>query len=125
MAPIEVKSGRDYATHSALSVFVKNEAYRVKHGYVLSNEREVLMKGKLFFFILREPTRRAAPDSGESFLQRKGRGEHFAFDGGMHRPFKAPLARCRWEWQLAGLGQTWRSGLCRIRPQSLTVGVDL
>lgn len=90
MAPIEVKSGRDYATHSALSVFVKNEAYRVKHGYVLSNEREVLMKGKLFFFILREPTRRAAPDSGESFLQRKGRGEHFAFDGGMHRPFKAP-----------------------------------
>lgn len=49
VAPIEVKSGRDYTIHSALNAFVKNEDYHIKHGYVLSNEREVLMKGKVVY----------------------------------------------------------------------------
>ena len=49
VAPIEVKSGRDYTIHSALNAFVKNEDYHIKQGYVLSNEREVLMKGKIVY----------------------------------------------------------------------------
>ena len=44
VAPIEVKSGRDYTIHSALNSFVKNEDYHIKQGYVLSNEREVSVK---------------------------------------------------------------------------------
>lgn len=39
--PLEVKSGRDYTIHSALTKFVANKDYDVKHAYVLSNEREV------------------------------------------------------------------------------------
>ena len=37
--PVEVKSGRDYTTHSALNHFITNDNYPVKAGYVLSNER--------------------------------------------------------------------------------------
>ncbi len=39
--PIEVKSGRDYAIHSALNNFMQTPDYSVKMGYVLSNERVV------------------------------------------------------------------------------------
>lgn len=39
--PIEVKSGKDYAIHSALDKFMSNEDYNVKRAYVLSNERDV------------------------------------------------------------------------------------
>ena len=42
--PIEVKSGKDYTIHSALSRFLSNEEYNIKRGYVLSNEREVHIK---------------------------------------------------------------------------------
>lgn len=49
VAPIEVKSGRDYTIHSALNAFVKNEDYHIKQGYVLSNEREVSVKGKIVY----------------------------------------------------------------------------
>ena len=49
VAPIEVKSGRDYTIHSALNTFVKNEDYHIKRGYVLSNEREVVLKGKIAY----------------------------------------------------------------------------
>ena len=49
VAPIEVKSGRDYTIHSALNSFVKNEDYHIKRGYVLSNEREVSVKGKIVY----------------------------------------------------------------------------
>lgn len=44
--PLEVKSGKDYTVHSALSNFVENEDYNIRHGYVLSNERTVVQKGK-------------------------------------------------------------------------------
>ena len=39
--PIEVKSGKDYKVHSALSAFVQTEEYGVKKALVLSNERDV------------------------------------------------------------------------------------
>ena len=47
--PIEVKSGRDYTIHSALSNFVSNDDYNVKKAYVLSNERIVTRKGKIIY----------------------------------------------------------------------------
>ena len=39
--PIEVKSGKDYTVHSALSAFLSNPDYNIKNGIVLSNERNV------------------------------------------------------------------------------------
>ena len=39
--PIEVKSGKDYSVHSALSTFVATPDYNVKKAYVLSNDRNV------------------------------------------------------------------------------------
>ena len=47
--PIEVKSGRDYTIHSALSTFVSNEDYHIKKAYVVSNEREIKQKGKIIY----------------------------------------------------------------------------
>lgn len=47
--PIEVKSGKDYTVHSALNAFVQNEDYHIKKAFVLSNEREVVCKGKIIF----------------------------------------------------------------------------
>ncbi len=47
--PIEVKSGRDYTVHSALNHFTTNEAYPVKEGFVLSNEREIRKVGKITY----------------------------------------------------------------------------
>ncbi len=39
--PIEVKSGKDYTVHSALSAFLSNPGYNIKNGIVLSNVRNV------------------------------------------------------------------------------------
>ncbi len=39
--PLEIKSGKDYTTHHALSRFLTNTDYHVKEAYVLSNERMV------------------------------------------------------------------------------------
>ncbi len=47
--PIEVKSGKDYTVHSALSSFVKNEDYHIKKAFVLSNERTVKTVGKITY----------------------------------------------------------------------------
>ena len=47
--PIEVKSGKDYAIHSALSTFVGNEDYHIKKAFVLSNERTIKSKGKITY----------------------------------------------------------------------------
>ncbi len=47
--PIEVKSGKDYTVHSALSNFVSNEDYHVKKAYVLSNAREIREAGKITY----------------------------------------------------------------------------
>lgn len=43
--PLEVKSGKDYTVHSALSRFLSNPDYNIRRGYVLSNEREIYEKG--------------------------------------------------------------------------------
>lgn len=42
--PIEVKSGKDYRVHSALSGFIETEEYGIKSAIVFSNEREVICK---------------------------------------------------------------------------------
>lgn len=47
--PIEVKSGKDYTVHSALNTFVLNEDYHIQKAYVVSNEREVMQKGKIIY----------------------------------------------------------------------------
>ena len=47
--PIEVKSGKDYTIHSALSQFVKNDDYHIKRAVVLSNDRVVKTKGKIIY----------------------------------------------------------------------------
>lgn len=47
--PIEVKSGKDYKTHSALNTFITNKDYSVKRGIVLSNEREVWQKDNILY----------------------------------------------------------------------------
>ena len=47
--PIEVKSGKDYTIHSALSSFVKNEDYHIKKAFVLSNERTIKTVGKITY----------------------------------------------------------------------------
>ena len=47
--PIEVKSGRDYAIHSALNNMVGNEDYHVNSAVVLSNEREIKQDGKTIY----------------------------------------------------------------------------
>ena len=47
--PIEVKSGKDYTIHSALSAFVQNEDYHIKKAFVLSNARKITTKGKITY----------------------------------------------------------------------------
>lgn len=47
--PIEVKSGKDYTVHSALNAFVQNEDYHIKKAFVVSNERNVMQKGKITY----------------------------------------------------------------------------
>lgn len=41
VAPIEVKSGKDYKVHSSLSRFVRTPDYHIRRGYVLSNSGEI------------------------------------------------------------------------------------
>lgn len=47
--PIEVKSGRDYTIHSALSRFTSNEDYHAQEGIVLSNEQTIKTDGKITY----------------------------------------------------------------------------
>lgn len=42
--PIEVKSGKDYTVHSALSNFLVTADYNIREAIVLCNEREVMQK---------------------------------------------------------------------------------
>ncbi len=52
--PIEVKSGKDYTVHSALTHFVSTPDYRIIEGIVLSNMREVHTKGKITYLPIYE-----------------------------------------------------------------------
>ncbi len=47
--PIEIKSGKDYAVHSALNNFVNNDDYHIKKAFVLSNNRTIETKGKITY----------------------------------------------------------------------------
>lgn len=49
VTPLEVKSGKDYKRHSALSRFVSTPDYSIMRGYVLSNSREVETIGKITY----------------------------------------------------------------------------
>lgn len=49
VVPVEVKSGKGYTVHSALNTFVRNEDYRIKKAFVLSNERAVTQNGKITY----------------------------------------------------------------------------
>ena len=49
VVPLEIKSGKDYTVHSALSNFVRNEDYHIAHEYVLSNERQISKKGNIIY----------------------------------------------------------------------------
>ena len=50
--PIEVKSGKDYAVHSALDKLLSVDEYGIKRAYVLSNEREVLTRNGITYIRL-------------------------------------------------------------------------
>ena len=47
--PIEVKSGRDYTIHSALTKFTTNDDYHIDNALVLSNNREITRRGKITY----------------------------------------------------------------------------
>lgn len=63
--PIEVKSGKDYTVHSALNAFTQNEDYHIQKAFVVSNEREIMTKGKItyipIYYIMF-----FSPDSGQN-----------------------------------------------------------
>lgn len=42
--PLEIKSGKDYKTHSALDKFLSLDEYNIKRAYVLSNEQKVYVE---------------------------------------------------------------------------------
>lgn len=44
MIPLEIKSGKDYTVHSALTKFLKVETYNIHRAFVLSNEQKVYQK---------------------------------------------------------------------------------
>ena len=48
--PLEVKSGKDYTTHSALDRFVANRDYAIRQACVLSNGSKVFEKDGITYF---------------------------------------------------------------------------
>lgn len=49
LLPIEVKSGRDYTIHSALSKMISTEDYHIQAGIVFSNNGEIYTKEKITY----------------------------------------------------------------------------
>ncbi|MDE6582915.1 MAG: AAA family ATPase [Duncaniella sp.] len=47
VVPLEVKSGKDYKRHVAISRFVSTEEYNIKYAYVLSNSNIIEVEGKI------------------------------------------------------------------------------
>lgn len=47
--PIEVKSGKDYTRHRALTKFLSNPDYGIKRALVLSNKREVTQEARIVY----------------------------------------------------------------------------
>lgn len=48
--PIEVKSGKDYKSHSAISKLVTDREYNITRGIVLSNSEEVKKEGDIRYY---------------------------------------------------------------------------
>ena len=42
--PLEIKSGKDYTEHSALTKFLETPEYGIRRAFVFSNEREIIKK---------------------------------------------------------------------------------
>ena len=42
--PLEIKSGKDYTDHCALTKFLETPDYGINHAIVFSNEREIFRK---------------------------------------------------------------------------------
>ena len=49
VTPIEVKSGKDYYVHSALSNIIKVKEYNIKQAFVLNNDREIRIKSGITY----------------------------------------------------------------------------
>ncbi|MBO7145640.1 MAG: ATP-binding protein [Salinivirgaceae bacterium] len=49
VTPIEVKSGKDYYVHSALSNIIKVKEYNIKQAFVLNNDREIRIKNGITY----------------------------------------------------------------------------
>lgn len=47
--PIEIKSGKDYTTHSSLTHFLNITEYNIQHAYVFSNEQRVYNKNGIIY----------------------------------------------------------------------------
>lgn len=47
--PLEIKSGKDYTAHSALTRFLATPEYAINSAYVFSNEREIYMKNGITY----------------------------------------------------------------------------
>lgn len=47
--PIEVKSGKDYKVHSALKNYLTSDKYNTHYGYVLNNDKNVLLNNKIYY----------------------------------------------------------------------------
>lgn len=48
--PIEVKSGKDYKIHSAISKFTADPEYHITKGIVLSNSRDITKEGDIWYY---------------------------------------------------------------------------
>lgn len=47
--PLEIKSGKDYTEHSALSKFLETPDYNINRAFVFSNEREIFKKKRVTY----------------------------------------------------------------------------
>lgn len=47
--PLEIKSGKDYTIHSALTKFIVNKDYNIRRAYVVSNEQRVYEDGGIIY----------------------------------------------------------------------------
>ena len=47
--PLEIKSGKDYYTHSALNKFMEIKEYNIQRAFVLSNEQQVIQKNGVIY----------------------------------------------------------------------------
>jgi len=68
VVPIEIKSGKDYTTHSSLSHFVSTPDYGIRKAYVMSNERKVLAKDGIVYMPIYYIMFFGAKESGDVIL---------------------------------------------------------